>query len=69
MKFSITCTNGTVINGDTSAEQEFQVSKESGVLTFLDAPEGDKRSATALSPSAWAKVTYVADKRGRAFFL
>jgi len=68
MKFSITCTDGVVINGDTSIEQEFKISKESGVLTFLDAPEGDKRSAVTLSPSAWAKVSY-AQERGKAFFL
>lgn len=69
MKFSITCADGTAIDGDTSVGQEFQISKETGVLTFLDAPEDDKRHAVAFSPSGWTKVSYVADKRGKAFFL
>lgn len=68
MKFSITCTDGVVINGDTSVGQEFKISKETGVLTFLDAPEGDKRSVVALSPSGWTKISY-AQGPGKAMFL
>lgn len=58
MKFKITCSDGTVLNGDPSLKQRFEIGP-SGVLTFFDAPEDTYQHTTAFSPTAWTKVSYV----------
>lgn len=68
MKFTIHSADGVKLNGDTTAGQEFKI-EPNGVLTFLDAPEGDVRSAVAYSPSAWTRVSYSTKTRGRAAFV
>lgn len=65
-KFTIHCTDGVELHGDTSIGQEFKI--KDGVLTFFDAPEGDLQSAVSYSPSAWVSVTHIVEGKGAAAF-